>query len=218
MHPLLIWGDARTELENEPPWAQYDVSQIVGECTLLDVRNAGLASRHRDAQPAPRRTGSGLGVSTRADDVEEMVTPRVYVVNLPPANPRPRLSLQDMVASSLVLQSGRDIDVAGFTPDSSRSIFATLSAPTTPALASPRSPPHDVGVARDDGMPVHAVQAISKLQRDVLLLRNELNLELWLNRENVKHIGRLYEEKILSKNAEIERQALVRYTRRSCHA
>jgi len=39
-------------------------------------------------------------------------------------------------------------------------------------------------------------------------LKNELNFELWLSRENVQHVGRLYQERILSKNAEVERQGL----------
>lgn len=47
------------------------------------------------------------------------------------------------------------------------------------------------------------------LHRQVLILRNELDLELWLSKENIKHIGRLYQDKILSKSAEAERQGLV---------
>jgi hypothetical protein len=53
------------------------------------------------------------------------------------------------------------------------------------------------------------VQAITGLQREVLLLRNELNFESWLARENVRQIGRLFEQRIMSRNAEVERQNLV---------
>jgi len=51
-------------------------------------------------------------------------------------------------------------------------------------------------------------QAISGLQREILLLRNDLNFELWLSRENSKHIGRLYQDQILMRTAETERQGL----------
>ncbi|TRM61869.1 hypothetical protein BD626DRAFT_500788 [Schizophyllum amplum] len=51
-------------------------------------------------------------------------------------------------------------------------------------------------------------QALASLQREVVLLRNELNFELWLSRENVKHIGRLYQDRTLYRSAETERQAL----------
>jgi hypothetical protein len=61
----------------------------------------------------------------------------------------------------------------------------------------------------EDKLPSHVAQAISDLQREVIHLRNELNFEVWLSRENVRHIGRLYQDQILSKNAEMERQGLV---------
>ena len=65
-------------------------------------------------------------------------------------------------------------------------------------------------VAQGDGtLPAHVAQAISALQREVLLLRNDLNLELWTARENVAHIGRLYKDRVLSRNEEAERQGLV---------
>ena len=59
-------------------------------------------------------------------------------------------------------------------------------------------------------MPKHVAQAIAGLQREILLLKNDLNLELWSVRENVTHIGRLYKERVLSRNEEVERQGLVR--------
>jgi hypothetical protein len=61
----------------------------------------------------------------------------------------------------------------------------------------------------ETGLPMHAVQAISELQREVLLLRNELNFELWLSRENIKHVGRLWHDRRLLQTAESERQGLV---------
>lgn len=62
----------------------------------------------------------------------------------------------------------------------------------------------------NDELPSHVTRAIASLQREVVLLRNELNFELWLSRENVQHVGRLYQERSLSNNAEVERQGLVR--------
>lgn len=211
VHPLLIWSDAQTELANDSHWVQYDVARIVGECTLLDVRNAGLAGRQRDT-PLPT-----LPARRSRRSEEDLSTPRVYATELPPEGknarasrpiPHPQLKLEDMVAHSFVLQSGGDVDVGGLTPDSARAVFSAL--PASPSTSDPRAAPQGPNMGGDDRISPHVQQALAKLQRDVLLLRNELNLELWLNRENVKHIGRLYEEKILSKNAEIERQALVR--------
>ncbi|KAJ7582870.1 hypothetical protein C8J56DRAFT_955946 [Mycena floridula] len=60
----------------------------------------------------------------------------------------------------------------------------------------------------DDQIPEHALEAIAQLQRELLLLRSEFNFQVWLSAENVKHIGRLFKDRVLSKTAEAERQAL----------
>ncbi|KAG6845739.1 hypothetical protein H0H87_005005, partial [Tephrocybe sp. NHM501043] len=72
---------------------------------------------------------------------------------------------------------------------------------TTVVLRSNLDPPSEAGSGPEEISP-HIVQIISGLQRELLLLRNELNFELWLSRENVKHIGRLYQDRIQFKSAE----------------
>ena len=61
----------------------------------------------------------------------------------------------------------------------------------------------------DEPLPANVALAIAGLQREVLMLRCELNFELWMARENVKHIGRLYQDRVVSRTAEVERQGLV---------
>ena len=75
---------------------------------------------------------------------------------------------------------------------------------------SPGPTSSEKGVQGDEALPKHVAQAIAGLQREILLLKNDLNLELWTARENVTHIGRLYKERVLSRNEEVERQGLVR--------
>lgn len=58
----------------------------------------------------------------------------------------------------------------------------------------------------------HLGQVISGLQREALLLRNELNFELWLSRESTKNIGRLYRQQNASQSADVERLGLVYYS------
>jgi hypothetical protein len=58
-------------------------------------------------------------------------------------------------------------------------------------------------------IPPNVMKALSSQQREILLLKDELAKEQWLSRENVKHIGRLFQDKILAKVAEAERQGLV---------
>ena len=107
---------------------------------------------------------------------------------------RPRVSLQDMVNTSIALKSHLDIDIVDPTP-----IWPYALFPSEPTFQSPGNSDPESSVT----------QAIAGLQREVLILRNELNFESWLARENVTQIGRLFEQRIMSRNAEVERQNLV---------
>ena len=107
---------------------------------------------------------------------------------------KPRVSLQDMVNTSIALNSHLDVDIVDPTPIWPYALFPSEAMQQSPGKPEPGS---------------SVVQAITGLQREVLLLRNELNFESWLARENVRQIGRLFEQRIMSRNAEVERQNLV---------
>lgn len=150
-------------------------------------------------------------------------TPHPQPVDLDPGpSDRPRISLQDMVSASIALKSSLDVEILGPSATWPTGIFPTAtSSPSKGSISLPSENDQPISAStsllqpeprtHDDPLPHHVVQAISGLQREVLLLRNELNFELWLSRENVRHIGRLYQDRILSKNAEAERQGLVRF-------
>lgn len=85
------------------------------------------------------------------------------------------------------------------------------------SLSGSPSPSSSRVAFSDDGLPPHVSQAISGLQREIILIRNELFFELWLSRQNIQHIGRLFQDRILSKAAEAERQGLVGRLNRRLH-
>lgn len=140
----------------------------------------------------------------------------------------PQVSLQHMVNTSIALKSRTPVEFIDpvpawpytmFHPPASRNSSATATYHS--AAASPAS--HSVhlqdesqpvtGEASDkneDNIPNHVAQAMASLQREVLLLKTELNFELWLTRQNVQQVVRLYENRIASRDAEMERQGLVR--------
>ena len=49
---------------------------------------------------------------------------------------------------------------------------------------------------------------IAFLQREIMLLRNELNFELYLKQQHLQHIGRLHRDRVLDSTVEAERQNL----------
>ncbi|KAF7321577.1 HATPase-c domain-containing protein [Mycena kentingensis (nom. inval.)] len=111
---------------------------------------------------------------------------------------RGQISLQDMISTSVLLKSQLDVDVLPTREQWPDGLLNTLPASTVRAHSEGQLPQ----------------QAIAALQREVLLLRSELNFELWLGRENVKHIARLHQTTMLSRDAESERQGLYNNLRR----
>jgi DNA anti-recombination protein RmuC len=54
-----------------------------------------------------------------------------------------------------------------------------------------------------------AQEIISDLQQKLLQVQTELQFEMWLKRENMRHVGRLHQDHVMSRRAELERQQLV---------
>ncbi|CAG8521849.1 10601_t:CDS:10 [Paraglomus occultum] len=109
------------------------------------------------------------------------------------------ISMQDIIGIHQALKSGADI-VVGDDPWSS-TIFAPLVPPYEQS-SLPLSPPL---------RPSTNTQAkISFLQREIMLLRNELNFELYLKQQHLQHIGRLHHDHVVDASVEAERQNLHR--------
>lgn len=207
-HPLIVWRDSTAELEQVDLWAQYDVAQIASESALLDGRNVALAlaERHKLPEAKPEHSPSSDASST-VDDGGATPGSKAHPIDF--SSGLAQVSLQDMIATSVALKSNPNLEVVNPTTSWPPALFRTIS--TSPYKGDIQLPNEDdsASLRSQNEMPSHVAQAISGLQREALLLRNELNFELWLSRENVKHVGRLYQDRILSKNAEAERQGLV---------
>ncbi|KAJ8078686.1 hypothetical protein PM082_012969 [Marasmius tenuissimus] len=177
-HPRMLWQGAEDEQAGRCFWRKYDVACIASEAALLDIRNISLAFRERLRNAANKTT---------LDDKS------------PEKFDQPQVLLQSMVETAALLKSGSDIKTV-----------QTTSHWSPPGFGEPAPEDHVPEVH----LPSHAeastppTRVVSDLQRQVLLLRSELNFELWLARENIKHIGRLHQDRSLTQNAEVERQGL----------
>lgn len=186
------------ELSESEFWTRYDVSRITSESVMLDVRNSAIGIGAQVTSTLQQREKSEDN-GAASDNNEEADGPTQSILPIDLSTGKTSISLEDMVSASLALKSNLDIEVINPISQWPQTIF--------------RSPAQSIHEGSTT-LPLHLapdqiVQAISGLQREILLLRNELNFELWLSRENVKHIGRLYQDRILAKTAEAERQALV---------
>ncbi|KAF8638866.1 hypothetical protein AX17_001922 [Amanita inopinata Kibby_2008] len=188
-HPALIWRNAASELKEPEFWARFSVARITTEAIMLDVRNNALGMIERNAEAA----------AAQEDSLKPQSSPLIGDIAPMDISPgKSSISLKDMVNASVALNSYLSSDVE-------KPVYQSLFS-LSPMLPSSSSPtPMDL---KDQDVPSPVLQAVAGLQREVLLLRNELNFEVWLSRENIKHIGRLYQDRNVIKSAEAERQGL----------
>ncbi|KAF8527676.1 Hamartin protein-domain-containing protein [Gautieria morchelliformis] len=217
LHSSLLTQTAESELAQHDRWAGWDLPRIVMMCTMLDVRNTALSlgrppdppqvqipdSDHSTLEALELRPPSSLKATSPLGDNAVDIELRNTEYSI---SERPKVSIQDILATYHVLKSGIEIDVVDPTPTWPhmliRSTVASSASGAEPTLRASSSS------GSDDAIPPYVEKAIAGLQRENLLLRTELSYELWLKRENVKRIGRLYEDRILVKGAEVERQSL----------
>ncbi|KIM49478.1 hypothetical protein M413DRAFT_109137 [Hebeloma cylindrosporum] len=233
-HPLLIWRDAAIELSEKEFWVRYDYSRIVSEAAMLDIRNLVVAvkarypprkpkpilsqlhpgeSEHGSGDATDGYTTEGYATEGEASDSDAMegdeadgdAPPPRFIQTIDISSGKAILSLQDMIETTVALKSNLNLEVIQPASQWPYALFSTTSGSLSQL---PNDVQPELSELNLEQNAAHVAQAISGLQREILLLRNDLNFELWLSRENSKHIGRLYQDRILMKTAEAERQGL----------
>ena len=159
-----------------------------------------------------RRAWSHTGERTASQ------TPKARPIQLDTPRPSHRnSSLHELIATSAAIKSGLNLSatertLAGpsllFTPPPSQVPSRAGSVDSTMIPTNPSSPENRQN-ADEPKLPAQISETIASLQREVLLLRTELSFELWLKKENVRHISRLYEDSVATKNAELQQQRQV---------
>ena len=176
---------------------------------MLDLRNLSVAIRARYppdpvSMPSPphvRKSEDGSDDAPEGD-----VPPPQFIQAIDLSSGKAILSMQDMIDTTVALKSNLDLEVI---QPSSQWPYALFSGTSRFFSQLPPDEQPQMSELHLDQNAAHVAHAISGLQREILLLRNDLNFELWLSRENSRHIGRLYQDRILMKTAEAERQGLV---------
>ncbi|KZV97656.1 hypothetical protein EXIGLDRAFT_832683 [Exidia glandulosa HHB12029] len=217
-HALSPWAlshDIVTELSDHKRWSDMSASDIISQTTALDVvRSSSAAPASRPVPADPEKAEE----EDPASAVIDLTTPH-----------RPRISVRNMMAATMVLKSSADIEITDYPLHWPAEIFAaTASARRASRSASVGSYARSVsipeGVADETAsisasiagtssdtsgdLPARALQAVAILQREALLLRNELNYQLWLKRGLLHNIARLQRERNVTIRGELERQNL----------
>ncbi|KAJ1311827.1 hypothetical protein OPQ81_010288 [Rhizoctonia solani] len=208
IHPNIILADSKSELADLDRWKDKDVATVAAECTLLDIQNAQTSAGHSIAyhivtpqassHPTPQVSGSNsLHPPGSANPGKIPLPPSPAGSTQPPPAVDPNASRRSSGDDS---EKSLDIMV---------NTHAALTAPPEPLLfvGDTPVPPPDTGTS---ARPRHAMaeEALSILQRDVLILKNQLNFEIYLKELVQQHVGRLHQDKIVSRSEEAERQSL----------
>ncbi|EJD53280.1 hypothetical protein AURDEDRAFT_110965 [Auricularia subglabra TFB-10046 SS5] len=191
--------DVITEVTDHRRWADMAASDIISQVTALDITRVP-ASSSCPAPQAPRGE----------DDIEPHPDDPATVTDF--SNPeRPRISVRNMIATTMALKSGAALEVVDYPAHWPVEVFyAAAGRPSRSASVGSRAPSlrePDAAVAEGE-LPARALQAVAILQRESLLLRNELNYQLWLKRGLLQNIERLQRERNVTVRGELERQHL----------
>lgn len=218
MHPMILTHDVTSELADTNRWASYDVSRILGESMMLTVPSFVGASIETEVQPDLAATTRLRRAWSHTGDRTASQTPRARPIPLDaPRLSQKNSSLNELIATSAAIKSGLNLSaierpLAGpsllYTPPPSQAPSRSGSVDSTMLPTIPSSSEHGQSVD-DAGIPSQISETIAGLQRELLLLRTELSFELWLKKENVRHISRLYEDSVASKSAELQQQRQV---------
>lgn len=87
-------------------------------------------------------------------------------------------------------------------------ITLTVSAATADELRANHGNTSETSLASSNISPETRL-LIAALKREVLLLRNELNFELFVKQQHLQHMGRLHREHMVDSSVEAERQRTV---------
>ncbi|RGB30405.1 hypothetical protein C1646_627953 [Rhizophagus diaphanus] len=190
LHPNLIMSDSEKELSDTSRWMKLEPADVVAECVSYDMENASSNSNNSNELENLTKI-----VLEEADTkITEKKTQKAR-------RPSQAISIHEIMDVHQALKSGADI-VVGDDPWASRIIsysnFLTVNHPTPPP--ENESPPIT--------STTNTQASVAYLQREIMLLRNELNFELYLKQQHLQHIGRLHRDHILDSTVEAERQNL----------
>ena len=231
VHPWIISQNSDEELANTSPDWPSDVPAMVATFMLLDIRNATAvwsqgSSSKRESFLENVRTAEDIW-NEGGEILEEGANAKTWPSESLRRKTRTTISVQQLVDMHLAMKSGLPLEImsgsgqsANATPRAGspspplpafESAANTLSVQLFEGRAEGRSSPmsqvpssslQHAGKLKDD--------AIALLQRDNLLLMNELNFELFLRRQHLAQVAALHTENINSRKSEMERQRMVR--------
>lgn len=196
MSPWTLTHDIETELTDHTRTATLKHFEIVDQIHALDISR----SAQRPSPPTHQLSGTDSA----------SIAASVHTGEPSIASTRSRISVRDMITTTLALKNGSDVEVSDLPshwPSELALFLADSSSPPSslPATEQAQTAPSDSG----EGLRAKALRAVGILQRELLLLRNELNYQLFLKRGLLQNVERLQHDRNAAVRRDVELQHLV---------
>lgn len=213
LHPNLVQMDAQTELTDKTRWMKMEPPDVIAQIMSLDLTNAAsrVAFTTSDEQDDKQLDllDKSLWYEAKEENEEFKQTtkppnkPTVDVKKEHVDTDRPYMITNIMMLHK-ALKSGTEVLVGDDVWDAGTE--PTFSSTNNENITTPSTADQPINV---ENMSSETKLLLAALKREVLLLRNELNFELFLKQQHLQHIGRLHREHVLDTSVEAERQQLV---------
>ncbi|GAA5801571.1 hypothetical protein HPULCUR_007019 [Helicostylum pulchrum] len=204
LHPNLVVMDAESELTDKTRWMKMEPPDVIAQIMGLDLTNAASRVAYtvtdEDEQEHPDLLDQSLWDKSNDNTIKAPAISTKEPVTETEDDTKP-IMITSIVALHKALKSGAEVLVgddiwdAGVAPTSTHN---TLEEQVTSS---------SLDISAETKL------LLAALKREVLLLRNELNFELFLKQQHLQHIGRLHREHVLDSSVEAERQQLYNTTR-----
>jgi hypothetical protein len=227
LHPSVVHQSAEEEWETFVT-ENREVSEVVRKCAMFEIRTVmGTLQGAPDDKPGKNALDILFEDLSIVPEVEARTPPagdRAYTSIMQ----RPRISLRSLMETHMALKSGLHFEITHDLDDDmpSTPLAHLVREPSyevaTSSLSATFSRPglahrHSTGSRSPEAISLTSTQideardeAISILQRNQLLIMNELNFETYLRRHYLAQIGSLHRQCVQLRSSEMERQRMVR--------
>lgn len=215
LHPNLVLMDTESELTDKTRWMKMEPPDVMAQIMGLDLTNAAsrVAFGHENNHSHRQQDllDESLWEGTQRESVKEDESIKETSVkqdeekeqadleNNQEDNEQAPVMVSSIMKLHKALKSGAEVLVGDDVWDSSG----------IKQQESIESLDRYQASAEDETMSSETKLLLAGLKREVLLLKNELNFELFLKQQHLQHIGRLHREHVLDSSVEAERQQLV---------
>lgn len=218
LHPNLVAMDAETELTDKTRWMKMEPPDVIAQIMSLDLTNAASrvafsASNEQDHELEDKQLDL-LDENLWRDGKEEEKEDSKQKEPVETLSDEPYIStskpymIGNIVTLHKALKSGAEVLVGEDIWDAAMEPTPGAAVNSDPAAATAKISTNERRIDMQD-LSQETKLLLAALKREVLLLRNELNFELFLKQQHLQHIGRLHREHVLDTSVEAERQRLV---------